>query len=487
MDEGSLSDTQRTMVLPLLQETNIRGKPYITVSSKGIVNGLSRYPNDGADFGPDTTLGATAPGQYGSPYTETTGIQEAVNYLLPDGGTIFLRKGKYKISSITTYNVYNGGATTQLIAIALPFTYSRGTSANLIPIQIIGEAPGGLGSYDSNAPLLENGTVIDVSEITSSNFGVFQPLFPSNSTEYSNNNSSIQSGIAVYMENIYTLHPTMPDNQSYGFYVNNVSSFKGVNIGSVTVDSQSNVNAGNVGQPDNSNPYTGIVMPQSGNFGVNTLINPVVSGFNYGIAFGSHSVVINPFIQFCITGIGPIGNYGHTALIIMPNIQNCVYDIGYANVAAFSGPISFHVQLLDTEDNTTTSYWFKNQYTINDSDNRFTGTISFLQNTTLSDLPTINGGQNLKWILSPSQVPTPTTPSVPASATAQENTNPYAVDVYVYGGDVTEIQITKGGTAYTVFSVSTAIAMSGQAYKLNPGDSITLTYSTAPSWEWLSD
>ena len=77
MDEGSLSDTQRTMVLPLLQETNIRGKPYITVSAKGIVNGLSRYPNDGADFGPDTTLGATAPGQYGSPYTETGGIMEA--------------------------------------------------------------------------------------------------------------------------------------------------------------------------------------------------------------------------------------------------------------------------------------------------------------------------------------------------------------------------------------------------------------------------
>ena len=85
MDEGSLSDTQRTMVLPLLQETNIRGKPYITVSAKGIVNGLSRYPNDGADFGPDTTLGATAPGQFGSPYTQTTGLKEANSYSLRQG------------------------------------------------------------------------------------------------------------------------------------------------------------------------------------------------------------------------------------------------------------------------------------------------------------------------------------------------------------------------------------------------------------------
>ena len=83
--------------------------------------------------------------------------------------------------------------------------------------------------------------------------------------------------------------------------------------------------------------------------------------------------------------------------------------------------------------------------------------------------------------------PVPTNPSVPSSGTAQENTNQFPVDVYIYGGDITEIQITRGGTAYTVLSVSTAIAMSGQAYKLNPGDSITITYSTAPSWEWLSD
>ena len=78
MSYGEISNTQETMVMPLLQMKNIRGKPYITVSAKGMINGLSNIPNDGADFGPDTTLGATAPGQYGSPYTETTGWAEAV-------------------------------------------------------------------------------------------------------------------------------------------------------------------------------------------------------------------------------------------------------------------------------------------------------------------------------------------------------------------------------------------------------------------------
>ncbi len=76
----TLSDTQKTVVMPLLQEKYIRGRGYVTVSAKGLVNGLSNIPNDGADFGPDTTLGATTTGQWGAPYTTTEGRQEAVNY-----------------------------------------------------------------------------------------------------------------------------------------------------------------------------------------------------------------------------------------------------------------------------------------------------------------------------------------------------------------------------------------------------------------------
>jgi len=81
----------------------------------------------------------------------------------------------------------------------------------------------------------------------------------------------------------------------------------------------------------------------------------------------------------------------------------------------------------------------------------------------------------------------PTTPTVPASGTAQQNTNPYPVNVYLYGGTVTVIDYTRNGTAYTVFSNASGLALSGQVYKLNPSDSITVTYSAAPTWEWLSD
>jgi hypothetical protein len=53
--------------------------PFVTVSAKGVSNRLSNILNNGADFGPDTLQGATSPDRYGPPYTNTSGIQEAIN------------------------------------------------------------------------------------------------------------------------------------------------------------------------------------------------------------------------------------------------------------------------------------------------------------------------------------------------------------------------------------------------------------------------
>ena len=72
------------------------------------------------------------------------------------------------------------------------------------------------------------------------------------------------------------------------------------------------------------------------------------------------------------------------------------------------------------------------------------------------------------------------TPAVPASGTAQQNTNPYPVIVYLYGGTVTAITI----NGKTVFSTTTGLALAGQGFYLSPGDSIAVTYSIAPTWIW---
>ena len=77
---------------------NITGKPYITVSSKGLANGLSEYFNDGADFGPDSL-------QADGTLTVTGGMQEAWNYAFATATTNYpnqnnIKPGAYWIKPI---------------------------------------------------------------------------------------------------------------------------------------------------------------------------------------------------------------------------------------------------------------------------------------------------------------------------------------------------------------------------------------------------
>jgi hypothetical protein len=81
--------------------------------------------------------------------------------------------------------------------------------------------------------------------------------------------------------------------------------------------------------------------------------------------------------------------------------------------------------------------------------------------------------------------PSVSTPAVPSSGTAQSNTYPYPVDVYISGGSATAVQVTRQGVTYTVWSSSSATAIPPLLVRLEPGDSITITYSTAPSWTWV--
>ena len=75
----------------------------VTVSPKGIANGLATSSNNGAQFGPDT------------PGTTTSGIQEALTSIAGTGGKILLLNGAFTISSaisITTdYSISIEGVT----------------------------------------------------------------------------------------------------------------------------------------------------------------------------------------------------------------------------------------------------------------------------------------------------------------------------------------------------------------------------------------
>ena len=81
-----------------IPQFKVHGRGEVTVSAKGIVTGDSNIPNDGADFGPDTMLGATVPGQYGAPYTQTSGIQEAYQYATTSGRSLDIDSGIFPLN-----------------------------------------------------------------------------------------------------------------------------------------------------------------------------------------------------------------------------------------------------------------------------------------------------------------------------------------------------------------------------------------------------
>ena len=433
----------------------------VHVTSKGIINGLSVLPNDGkGGFGPDTTKGATAPGQYGSPYSETIGNQEAINYGIANNVKVKVLAGVYKFTGPNP----SPSLGSNFVFLTIPNTGSYG-------IDIEGEV-------DTN--LLGN------------TYGVIWDLesLPSPTT----NNSWYAFGFENAIANVT------------GFIsLKNVTILTPQNVGFV------------FGQSCDGSVYENIYGSASS---VATLSNSagfVIDGYLTNISWANNLFANNIYNGYWVShshltagtlnasncqialAINIITNENSLGSVILKlNTGNCGTQImAYPGGTPTTSAKAHIVQINDF----TTPY--NSPVTLgidfDDSSNLLSVDIDVFnhpnQETSTSNynwlLPTYNGGQyirvhNIMGITGKLYF-APTTPSVPTSATAQENTNPYAVDVYVYGGDVTEIQITKGGTAYTVFSVSTAIAMSGQAYKLNPGDSITVTYSTAPTWEWLSD
>lgn len=167
---------------PGVLEKNVHGSSGIIVSSKGVVNGLSDIPNDGSHFGPDTMLGATSPNQTGAPYTQTGGIQEAVNYAYPKTLNIKIPAGKYVITapwkSATIPNTGNIG-TTLYYLIELPYVpWNTNTEPVFVSIE------GDPNLHGVSNPVFPSGNegepsnvVIDISNIQQNTGNVAQYVF----------------------------------------------------------------------------------------------------------------------------------------------------------------------------------------------------------------------------------------------------------------------------------------------------------------------
>ncbi|MEM3845821.1 MAG: hypothetical protein QXU98_08980 [Candidatus Parvarchaeota archaeon] len=421
----------------------LKGKPYVTVSAKGISNGLSNIPNDGADFGPDTLLGASSPDQYGPPYTQTSGIQEAWNYALA--------------------NIIN---------------YTPASHLYYIPqIKLIG------GAYDIYAPIKINPKVLTVDgenytlgNVIMQGYGTMNP--------YLINHVTTDYMITVVPDNIINIsiefdniqYQPAPAILPYGFLSTDFSS----------VNSNSNIfqatnliiNGPSAYPPLNINYMTNILLynyesyfnptatyPGSlfvcyTNFSaVNSLFNGdqlhaqgIIaidgcqinsSGTEYGLMISENLLgnsgipkisITNSLLQFPIV----IG----AASIAYLNISNCVlYSVPSASamLVAQSGTTPT-IHKVSMKNNSTLQYWNGNALppiqsgiTINEFD--FDETIG---NTTL-----------LSKIL-----PTPTlTANPPVSATVYQNTNAYDIRIYLPAYATTSG--TAGSVAIALGSTST--------------------------------
>jgi len=575
----------------------IQTKPFITVSAKGLSNGLSNTFNDGADFGPDTLLNATSPSQYGPPYSNTTGLQEALNYITSlGGGKLYLKYGTYyvnqQINVYPTGEVYidmEGEARPTIImntvnancpsgapscgGFVFYFNSYSNTSQNnswiairnlKIYDQSVGESPIWIrgGYFATSTPnerigraLIENVIIEDASPQSQATDRIFaerlRDVYIKNVEIYAVNGvfgietadvynfklenaiiTGVQAAFNFYVD-YYTDNVAIENLVAEADYNNNASGgivsiyfegypFRSFSIKNSVIRSGTNYNGAGIFAyyPTNNNS---VEVPSFSNWSIENVVfeGQMASAiYMYG---GLNVFMRNIYSRANSTGFPSTLFYLNADGNARMNIDaEGIHALNagalltlYLNMDDYAiGPIHADIRnYYFYQNNPLVQYqWAKpavsgasflksliklrgiGELTLNDT------LLNNLVSQLYSQYPSSNGP--LTTLYAPNYsytppyknytfydyLPQPSTPTVPASGTALQNTNPYTVEVYLSGGSATQVQVTRAhnGTTYTVWSSSTATAIPSLTIRLNPGDSITLTYTTAPTWTWVT-
>jgi len=577
-----------------------RGKPFITVSAKGISNGLSNTFNDGADFGPDTLLNATSPSQYGPPYSNTTGLQEALNYIVNlGGGKLYLKYGTYyvnqQINVYPTGEVYidmEGEARPTIVintcknctvsgapsyaGFAFQFNSYSSTSENnswiamrnlKIYDQSVGESPIWIrgGYFATSTPnerigraLIENVIIEDASPQSQAadriNVERLRDVYIKNVEIYAVNGvfgiemadvynfklenaiiTGVQAAVNVYSDSYYTDNVAIENLVAEADYQNTAGPgivclnsidlsypFRSFSIKNAIIRSGTNYNGAGIYAYMPTNNIS-VETPTFSNWSIENVVfeGQMASAiYMYG---GLNVFMRNIYSRANSTGSPSTLFYLYADGNARMNIDaEGIHALNagalltlYLNMDDYAiGPIHADIRnYYFYQNNPLVQYqWAKpgvsgasflksliklrgiGELTLNDT------LLNNLVSQLYSQYPSSNGP--LTTLYAPNYsytppyknytfydyLPQPSTPTVPSSGTALQNTNPYTVEVYLSGGSATQVQVTRAhnGTTYTVWSSSTATAIPSLTIRLNPGDSITLTYSTAPTWTWVT-
>ena len=409
------------------------GVPGITVSSKGIANGLSSIPNDGADFGPDSY----DPSYSGSgvPYTQTSGIQEAVNYIGSNGGgTVQL------IASSTPFDVTNAPFTTDSVSghrykIVLPLIPYSNTALN---ISIIGT---GMGLADQEAwynaqsglaLIKDTGVYSSSSHIDTYIFG--SPL-------NANEQSSGLNNVNLYLDKL--VFQTSSDSANYegGADINNVRMWNFGILSFTTIYPSGDTS------PVSYNAGTGFFMGTTPGIGAQNSGHVVnVIGYYYGVRSGfGHCSVDRIYGQFNYatiendpTGVlgGANSTYsGYIGYLEWENGVHCILNLS-------NSPLRLHISLMSPGDLATTGTFAYSDsisntaYCFIDIDEYGLGSNNTITPTFTNNSPTNSSIRIRKFGTKEDgntyYAPTPSiTPNPPASGTAYQNTNPYDILIYL--------------------------------------------------------
>ncbi|MEM3862214.1 MAG: hypothetical protein QW203_07025 [Thermoplasmatales archaeon] len=425
--------------IPSPEWSVLKGKPYVTVSAKGISNGLSNIPNDGADFGPDTLLGASSPNQYGPPYTQTSGIQEALdasanlnggfalirllNGTFNTNTSIILRTQSYKGVSIigTKVRGINNNSSLPNIAKNPAILYNTieldnfNSLGNIQFIDFEGIIVQGfngemivLTSPENVIPIIIKDCFIGAANYTAIDFGASELV--------SIYDSNIVGGIIA--NNLYGV--TRIVNSTLNANGNSPSIYE---VGGYVIVLERNFSNAPWSIIDSGNGKTVILSKQ------NTWTNSLTVNNSNGLIWVAD---------------GDIFDIGQSPAFIV----NSHFTLFRANQCEFIG------------NNTATLF-----------SSTTTESIFLPKDCVFFQIPAIS--------LTP-----PATPSVPSSGTALLNPNMWPSRIYLNGGNVSEISITINGNTQIIYS-SSGSALSGFMVDLPENASITLTYTSAPTWVWI--
>lgn len=223
----------------------------------------------------------------------------------------------------------------------------------------------------------------------------------------------------------------------------------------------SNFNAGGVG----------VYMPTLGNNALGEIGSLTVRGYNYGVGLADHANAKRLGLIYCnsaiVIGENGTGTPQEGIHIDYADVEGCTIGVD-ASIFNAAGGLSIFPLTIDHYDCEVTG-----TYDIDDPNNYLAGRITIANINQGTTGPKVNGAANMEIInvFQPRGHQAP--PAVPASGTASVPVWRHAA-VTVTGGTVTAIAV--DGTA-TGLTSGTVIVPSGKT--------ITLTYTVAPSWNWV--